>query len=488
MRYRQFLSLAPLVVLAACGGGGAATTAPQPPATPFVDLVLSPQTGTVEVGGTFQLTAVPRDGIGNELNGSPAPGYTTSDAGKATVSAAGEVTGVAQGSVTITATLTWEGVTRTATAVLTVTASAPPAAVFTTLALTPDVGTVAAGATLQLQAQPRDQNGVAMAGLPAAAFSSGNSSVATVNSSGVVTGVAAGTATITASLTSGGVTRTASATVTVTQTAPSTATVTALRSGFSPATATVAVGGTVTWTMGDDDHDVTWTAASPPGGSIPRTEEGSSASRTFPTAGTYAYRCSRHGERAEVVVKGGVQTGPPVFTALTVSPSQGAVQVGATLQLTATPRDGNGAAIAGLGTPVFSTSDATRATVSATGVVTGVAAGTATITATLTAGGATRTGTATVTVATTAPPVGNVTVTTPGESFSPSTVTIAPGGTVTWQISGATHNVTFNTLAPTGGNIPDRSSGSVARTFPAAGTYDYRCTRHNGMNGRVVVQ
>ncbi|HEU4558433.1 MAG TPA: plastocyanin/azurin family copper-binding protein, partial [Longimicrobium sp.] len=136
----------------------------------------------------------------------------------------------------------------------------------------------------------------------------------------------------------------------------------------------------------------------------------------------------------------------------------------------------------------FSSSDATRATVNATGVVTGVAAGTATITATLTSGGVTRTATAAVTVTTTAPPVGNATVTTPGESFSPQTVTIAPGTTVTWQFSGNTHNVTFNTVAPTGGNIPDRSSGSVTRTFPTAGTYDYRCTRHNGMTGRVVVQ
>ena len=109
MRYRQFLSLAPLVLLAACGGGGAATTtAPEPPAAPaFADLVLSPQIGSVEVGSTFQLTASPRDGTGNELLGAPGPSYTSSDASKATVSASGEVTGVAQGSVTITATLSW---------------------------------------------------------------------------------------------------------------------------------------------------------------------------------------------------------------------------------------------------------------------------------------------------------------------------------------------------------------------------------------------
>ncbi|MFN2563480.1 MAG: plastocyanin/azurin family copper-binding protein [Gemmatimonadaceae bacterium] len=88
------------------------------------------------------------------------------------------------------------------------------------------------------------------------------------------------------------------------------------------------------------------------------------------------------------------------------------------------------------------------------------------------------------------PPSGSTaTVTTPGETFSPSNVTIAPGGTVTWQFSGARHNVTFQGTAPTGGNVPDQEPGtSASRTFTAAGTYNYSCTRHSGMTGRVTVQ
>ena len=83
---------------------------------------------------------------------------------------------------------------------------------------------------------------------------------------------------------------------------------------------------------------------------------------------------------------------------------------------------------------------------------------------------------------------GSATVTTPGTSFSPSSVTVAPGSTVTWQITGGTHNVTFGSNKPTGGDIPDTDAGrQVSRAFPAAGTYDYQCTRHSGMNGRVVV-
>lgn len=89
----------------------------------------------------------------------------------------------------------------------------------------------------------------------------------------------------------------------------------------------------------------------------------------------------------------------------------------------------------------------------------------------------------------TPPPSGSTaTVTTPGSSFSPQSVTITPGGTVTWNIAGATHNVTFGAAAPPGGDIPDTRGASVSRSFPSAGTYDYQCTRHDGMTGRVLVQ
>jgi plastocyanin len=488
MRTRQYLSIATLAMLAACGGGGAATIPTPPPVeSRFQELVLSPASGTVDVGATFQLTATPKDAIGNEMNGLPAPAFTSSDPSRATVDANGMVRGVAAGAVVVRAVLTHGGVTDSASASLTVN---PPAAVFAVLGLSPDAGAVAVGSTLQLQAWARDPAGAALA-IPTPSFSSSDATKATVSATGVVTGVAAGPVTITATLTRGGVTRTASSVVTVTEVIPATATVRGSRAGFSPFSATVAAGGTVTWTMdGEEEHDVVWEGAAPAGGNIPRMDKGASASRTFASAGSYNYHCSRHGEPGTVVVKT-AQAASPVFTSLAVSPSSGAVQVGATLQLTATPRDQNGAAMAGLPAASFSTSDATKAAVSPSGLVTGVAAGTATLTATLTAGGTTRTATASVTVTTTAPPpvASTATVTTPTIAFSPGTVTIAPGGSVTWQISGATHNVTFDGAAPTGGNVGDTSpGGSATRTFPVAGTYDYHCTRHNGMTGRVVVQ
>jgi len=91
----------------------------------------------------------------------------------------------------------------------------------------------------------------------------------------------------------------------------------------------------------------------------------------------------------------------------------------------------------------------------------------------------------------------NVTVAAPGATatvaattqsqFEPPTVILARNGIVTWNFA-MLHNVTWTGAAPTGGNIPDQATGSASRTFPTAGTYDYRCTLHAGMSGRVTVQ
>jgi OOP family OmpA-OmpF porin len=74
--------------------------------------------------------------------------------------------------------------------------------------------------------------------------------------------------------------------------------------------------------------------------------------------------------------------------------------------------------------------------------------------------------------------------------FSPETLTVAAGTTVTWNWDGnANHNVTWEgqgAPAPS----PTQSSGSYTRTFSAAGTYDYYCSVHGAavMSGSVVVQ
>ena len=181
---------------------------------------------------------------------------------------------------------------------------------------------------------------------------------------------------------------------------------------------------------------------------------------------------------------GGVGPGTPVFTTLDIEPATVSVVPNATQALTATAKDQNGSTMSGL-TVSYASSDQTKATVSPAGVVTGVAVGTATVTATGTVSGVVKTKTVNVTVAVPGQ-AANVTATT-GSQFEPKTVTIAPGGSVTWTFQ-MLHNVTFSGAGPTGGNIPDQSTGSASRTFPTAGTYNYSCTIHGGMTGTVTVQ
>lgn len=183
-------------------------------------------------------------------------------------------------------------------------------------------------------------------------------------------------------------------------------------------------------------------------------------------------------------------TPPPptrVFTSLTVSPADPAMVETDTLQLGATPRDQNGAAMTGLPEATFALTAGTSVSVSTSGRVIALDPGASTVTATLTSGGTTRTATSMPNVSalgTTAP----VTASGTGQTFSPSNVKIAVNGTVTWSFPGPeTHNVTFAT-PPAGGNIGNKNSGSEGRTFLTAGRFSYQCTLHSGMSGEVNVR
>ena len=65
--------------------------------------------------------------------------------------------------------------------------------------------------------------------------------------------------------------------------------------------------------------------------------------------------------------------------------------------------------------------------------------------------------------------------------YSPTTVTVAPGGTVTWVWTGNnTHGVTFDdgSIAPS----PVQVVGTYAVHFPRTGSFSFFCTVH----GRTV--
>ena len=133
-------------------------------------------------------------------------------------------------------------------------------------------------------------------------------------------------------------------------------------------------------------------------------------------------------------------------------------------------------------TATWASSDQTVATVNASGLVSGVKLGTATITATVSG----ISGSTALSVAA-APQTATVQATL-SQTFSPKQVDILAGGSVTWQFSTLTHNVTFTSSANgTPQNIPDATSTNVSRSFTTAGTFTYQCTIHPGMTGTVVV-
>jgi plastocyanin len=159
--------------------------------------------------------------------------------------------------------------------------------------------TVAPGSTVQMTATAKNAAGAVLAGL-ATDWSSSTTAVATVNATGLVTGVANGQATITAKISGISGTRV----VTVQQVVvSSSASVTADGSNaFSPSQVDISTGGTVTWTFsGAEAHNVSFASTTGAPQSIGDSQN-TSASRTFTTAGTFNYNCTRHAGMTGVVV------------------------------------------------------------------------------------------------------------------------------------------------------------------------------------------
>lgn len=164
----------------------------------------------------------------------------------------------------------------------------------TTVDVLPDTATlftVAPRISVDLSAVAKDQNGETMDDVGVAAFSSGDAAVATVSEDGVVTAAAPGTTLITASMTAGDITRSGTAAVTV-RPPPPAAAVEAPMFRFLPEIVDVAMGGSVSWTMGAIPHDVVFVTPNAPENIQPSHDV--TVFRTFPTSGVYFYHCLIH--------------------------------------------------------------------------------------------------------------------------------------------------------------------------------------------------
>ncbi len=182
-------------------------------------VTVNPTSATLAVGGTRQLTATITPSNASNQNVS----WSTNNSTVATVNTSGLVTATGVGSAIITVT-TQDG-NKTATCNITVTSIA-----VTGVTVNPTSATLAVGGSQQLTATIAPSN----AGNQNVSWSSNNSTVATVNTSGLVTATGVGTAIITVTTQDGN--KTATCNVTVTAIAVTGVTV-------NPTSATLAVGG-----------------------------------------------------------------------------------------------------------------------------------------------------------------------------------------------------------------------------------------------------
>jgi parallel beta-helix repeat protein len=181
------------------GVRGSVTVTVTPP--PVASVVVTPGSVTLPLNATAQLTATPYDATGHALTGRTVTWTSSADA-LARISATGLVTAVATGGAKITATI--EGQSGQASVTV------APASVGS-VTINPTTASVQQGKTQQLTATVLDSRGQVLTGRSITWLTS-NPNMATVSSSGMVSGVAPGTVNVSA--TSGGVSGSASITVT----------------------------------------------------------------------------------------------------------------------------------------------------------------------------------------------------------------------------------------------------------------------------------
>ena len=186
-------ALAASLILAGCGGKSSSSST-----ATVSTITVTPSTASVPISGKVTFTAAGTDSSGNAVSGVIFT-WASATSSVATIDANGVATGITAGTSSITAASS--GVTSTA-ATLTVT---PTVA---SISVAPTTASIHVGATQTFTATAKDASGNAITGVTFN-WANSNGLLATINSSGIVTGLAPGTVLITA--TSGGVTSPAAA-------------------------------------------------------------------------------------------------------------------------------------------------------------------------------------------------------------------------------------------------------------------------------------
>ncbi len=265
-----------------------------------------------------------------------------------------------------------------------------------------------------------------------------------------------------------------------------------LDNSFGPAAVTVVPGTTVTWTnRGARFHTIT--ASSPPGAfDSGYVAPAASWSFTFASAGTFVYHCEIHtGMAGTITVVSATATPAPVGPAVDIqdnvfSPASLSVAPGTTVTWTnrgAVPHAVRAEGLLGSGR--LAPGELFSFTFTTAGVYAYVCDIHAGMAGTVTVGAAT-TPVPTPTPTPTPPPAGGANVDVTDDTFTPATLTIAPGTTVTWTNRGSRRHTVTRTGQFDSGLLSAGQTFSF--TFTTAGTYAYVCDLHApAMAGTIVV-
>jgi len=446
------------LALAACGSGGGSSSnnnTPPPVTASLTSLQVAPGNASVAPGAVQQFTATGKysDGSSKDLTGSAQ--WKTSDSNIASV-AGGKVTGVGAGIVMVTAT----SGKFSASATLQVNSAATNLA---SIAVSPAASSLPVNTSQQFTATGTYKDGSSRDLTALVSWASTFSSIATVDVTGVATGMSAGSTTISASL--GGVTGSTSLTVT----APTISSIVITPDGLTlgigigqqyTATAIYSDGSTQDLVSG-----VTWSSSATGVATI-----NSSGLATTVGAGT-----------ATITAKVGSFTDTTQLTvvaanlvSISVTPTPVSIAIGTDQQFSAVGSFNDGSTQL-LPSVTWSSSSSSVATVNSAGVATAVGTGTATITATsgsvsgtaaLTVTGATVTSIA-VTPANSNMPVGTTKQFTATATFSDSS-TEDVTAVVLWGSSkpgvASINNQGLSTSVATGSTTISAVLGSVTGT------------------------
>ena len=310
---------------------------------------------------------------------------------------------------------------------------------------------IVAGQTARAVATVKDANGITLPDRTLTWYTS-SAAIASVTDSGMVSAVAPGAAVVSA--VSEGIS--GQATLAVISPPPSPAPVATVLVAISPASVVVGQKAHATATLEDasgnvlSGRTVTWQSSQPSIASVASTGD-----VTAVAAGTATITGSSEGQSGLASLTVDVPAPVPVAS-VAVSPATSTLQVGGTVQLTAVTRDASNNVLTGR-TVVWSSANASIATVTALGFVTAIASGSVQVSASSEG----QTAASAITVSAPAPPPAPVATV----SVSPSSATLQIGGKV--QLAAVTRDASNNVL--TGRVITWTSSNISLATVSGSG-------------------